>query len=386
MKFAISFAATLALAALSGCSSGVSHGGWFDGSSKDLRHRLREERRVMLELAAEERLSIELPVGPIRVVVGEGPHDLRAVLEVQATGEERAREVLAASEIALERGAQGLSIRLVTPPESGQSTFRVAAELELSVPAGTRLEARTGAGPIEVTGALGDSRLRSSFGEVRAQGVRGALSVESGSGAVEVVDVRGGEVQAKSSFGQVTLRDVQGDAVRAESGSGTVHGESIRAATVLLHTRFGEVRGRSIEGRLEAKSGSGAIRIEDFRGELDVESSFGTVVCEGRFGSLSVRSGSGSVEVRALEGSRVESPWKVDSRFGAVKLAVPNDFACELHAKTGHGALDIGFPITVEAGGLGRSAREVRGRIGSGGGSVSLTSGSGAVSLAPRTR
>lgn len=380
-------ASILAFALLPACTIQTSHGSWFSGGSADLGYEAREERHSSLELEAGALLSVELPAGSMRVVVSEGPSDLRATLTARATSDERAREVLAASTIALERGSHGLAVRLTVPAkDGGTGNFQVSADLEISVPAGTRLEARTGMGRVEVEGALGNSRLRSSFGDVRARGVRGALSAESGSGAVEIAAARGSEVHAKSSFGQVVLRDVEGEDVRAESGSGTVHGESIRAPSILLRTSFGDVRARSLEGRLEAKSGSGSIRVESFRGALDANSSFGTIVCEGEFSALSVHSGSGSVDVRAGAASRIEGTWKVGSNFGAVRVFVPDDFACELSARTGHGAFDIGFPITVEAGGLGKASREVRGRIGAGGGAVLLSSGSGTVSLLPLPR
>ncbi len=387
MKSTARLASLLVLATLPGCTIQSSQAGWFSSGSGNLKHEAREERRSPLELEPGSRLSVELPAGSVRVVVGEGPFDLRANLIARASSDERAREVLAASAIALERDSKGLSIRLTAPPDTEEKgAFQVSADLELTVPTGIQLEARTGMGRVEVEGAVGNSRLRSSFGEVRATGVRGALSAESGSGSVEVVDARGDEVRAKSSFGQVVLRDVEGQEVRAESGSGAVHGESIRAARIFLHTSFGEVRAQAVEGRLEAKSGSGGIRVEGFRGALDANSSFGTIGCEGDFSALSVQSGSGTVEVHAGPASRVEAPWKIHSNFGAVRLRVAPDFACELSAKTGFGSLDVGFPLTIEAGGLGKSLREVRGRIGAGGGPVSLTSGSGSISLVPHPR
>jgi hypothetical protein len=66
-----------------------------------------------------------------------------------------------------------------------------------------------------------------------------------------------------------------------------------------------------------------------------------------------------------------------------VLLLVPEGFGCRVHARTGSGEVECDLPVVIEAGQR-RTDSHLLGQIGSGGGQVSLSSGSGDVSLRRR--
>lgn len=365
------------------------HGGvetFFDGGA-DLRHEERSKTEGALELAGGSLLAVELPAGSVRVSVSEGPAKFEATLVARASSSAAALEALAASELVVEPRAEGLGMRLATPSSGGGAQrWHVRADLVLHVPAGVRLQLSTGSGAIELCGPLGDSVLRSSYGSLDASGLRGNLVAKTGSGSVQVADVRGDVVELESSYGKVALRSVEARRVEAKSGSGAIELQSVQAETVRASTSYGSVQAREVVGSLEARSGSGRVSVGDLRGSLEAHSSYGQVDCEGVFEGLVAHSGSGSVEVRAHVGSSPRATWKLSSGYGRVRLALPDDFGCELDARTSYGEVDIGFPIQIEPGGLKVGSRKVSGRIGAGGGRVELSSGSGSVAVVPLSR
>ena len=64
-------------------------------------------------------------------------------------------------------------------------------------------------------------------------------------------------------------------------------------------------------------------------------------------------------------------------------LRVPEGFDCRVHARTGSGEVECDLPVVVEAGQR-KNDTHLLGQIGSGGGQVRLSSGSGDVALRRR--
>lgn len=134
-----------------------------------------------------------------------------------------------------------------------------AVEIQLEVPAGSRLQVKGGSGEVRVAVSLAGAGLDVGSGDVRLGEVTGEVEVRTGSG-------------------DVTLAAVAG-AVRVSSGSGDLHLE-----------RAG--------GPVDVKTGAGDIVVGEVRGEVRVLTGSGDLRVE-RMGAgrLGVRTGAGDVSV-----------------------------------------------------------------------------------------
>jgi DUF4097 and DUF4098 domain-containing protein YvlB len=388
MKPSLQSLALLAVTALgAGCVVKVGPGGisW-DGDSITLDHTVQREETYPLSLAPGDMLDLDTGYGSVDVTATtDGRSELRAIVHATGRTDEEARAVLARYEVVIERGSKGPRVRLEGEPltlDEGNVHMQIPANVSYlaTVPAGTPLIARTSSGDIQVRGAVGSSRLETTYGAVNLDEVRGNITAKSSSGDVNAGRVEGEQVELTSSYGAVRLNGAKARSVSCSSGSGNIEVGPTQADELDLVTSYGHVIAHDCSGKLRARTGSGDVRLRGVRGAIDAESSYGSVDIEGELSELRARSGSGPVTARAAETSRVESSWSLSSSYGSVALSVPEGFDCELDAKTGWGEVECDFPITV---GPGKKQGEthLRGTVGDGGGEVQLSSGSGDVAL-----
>ena len=419
------FSAAIAACALAtaGCYICTSDGTFDMGL--DLGAKAVREETHELAIQGDQRLSVDVRHGDLHVhASSSGTPTLHATITSRGMTSDAAQHVVDAAHLSIESTSEGVFVRVQDSPADREvegGTMRAASrfDLDLQLPAGVRLSLATGSGDIEVVGPFGSSDLRTSTGRIEARNVEGDLTLHSSAGDVEANAVHGERIEAITSHGcvrlascsaksvigtsdagDVRMQSVTAERVEASSGHGDaelehVHGdlnvklssgslrvEDLSGARHDVKSEFGSLRIAGAHGDLTAETSSGSISIADFDGRLRAHSSYGSIHAEGVFLELAVDCGSGTVDVRAEKGSRVDREWKLSSSYGAVKLGVPSDIACELAAKTGFGGLDVRLPIEVPAGET-KSSRSVRGKIRGGGELVSLESSSGSVSLYP---
>jgi hypothetical protein len=214
------------------------------------------------------------------------------------------------------------------------------ADLVVEVPADRRTEVYLAVGRAEARDVQGDLRIDTGSGDVAVRDVTGALEVDTGSGSVNVQGVRG-DVLVDTGSGRVDASDLFGGDVELDTGSGRI---------VVLGV---EAR------RLRVDTGSGEIRATGVRSD-DVE--FDT--------------GSGDIEVELLED--IER-FAVDTGSGRVTVRVPEGLGAEVELDTGSGRIDVGLPMELST----AQRDHVRGRIGDGGGRLTVDTGSGSIRIVP---
>ena len=214
------------------------------------------------------------------------------------------------------------------------------ADLVVEVPANRNTAIYLAVGHAEARGVTGDLRIDTGSGEVSVVDIAGALEVDTGSGAVTVGNVRG-DVLVDTGSGRVDASGLVGDDVALDTGSGRIVVEGVEAR------------------RLRVDTGSGSITVTGVRSE-DVE----------------VDTGSGSIEVELLTDIQ---RFAVDTGSGGVTIRVPDGFGAEVELDTGSGRIDVGLPMEL------RTVRRdhVRGRIGDGGGQLTVDVGSGSIRIIP---
>lgn len=225
------------------------------------------------------RHSFRTPT-PIRLELdnGSGHVVVRATETTETTVEVTGRN---AEEVQVEH--DGDTLRVQPPrPRLGFLTGDQSLDITVVSPVGSSLDVRVGSADVDVTGPVGQSRLRSGSGDVSIEQVEGSVSVEAGSG-----DLRVGRVSvdlgAKSGSGSVTVADVGGTAT-VVSGSGDVT-IGVAGATTVVRTGSGDLEVGDIAGDVSLTTGSGDLTVRNARG-----------------GRLSAKGGSGDVHVAVPRG------------------------------------------------------------------------------------
>ena len=355
----------------------------FDGIS--VNEQAQRSETHALELGKGETLTLDTDYGDIEVVAGDGPSEIRATIHASGRTAKEAEEVLARYTIEIDHGPDGPSARLVGEPlriHDGGSHLVIGAHVDYSatVPAGTPLVATTSSGDIRTTGELGKCRLDTEYGNIALEAARGDVTAKTSSGSVSAERVEAARIDLASDYGDVSLRDAHAERLSCKTSSGNVTVEAAEARTIELSTDYGNVHvGKSI-GDVKAHSSSGDVRLHGVRGAIAADSDYGAVEVDGQLADLRATSSSGDVRVRAETGSRADSGWTLASDYGTVVLRAPEGFGCVLDARTDYGSVECEFPITIEAGKK-KGESKLKGTVGSGGGTVKLSSGSGNVAL-----
>ncbi len=123
---------------------------------------------------------------------------------------------------------------------------RGGADLDISVPIGTRVVLEGFSSPFSVRGVKGDVSVETLNGSIVVTDAAGKVSAESVTGDIEIDGVAG-DVRAESVSGSVTLKNVDGD-IATESVSGPVDIVSANSARVRAETVGGSL---SYDGTIE---------------------------------------------------------------------------------------------------------------------------------------
>ncbi len=171
----------------------------------------------------------------------------------------------------------GRRLTVRTPREAPLRT--VPLMIEVSAPAGSSINARSGSADVAVTGVSAALDVATGSGQVQAQRCTGAAEVRTGSGDVRLGTVLG-QLQVRTGSGEVDVISVEGT-----RGSGTVH------------TSSGDVRLGAVAHDVSARTGSGDLTVVDASaGGLELTTGSGQLrvgIHPGVLAELDVSSGSG---------------------------------------------------------------------------------------------
>ncbi|MEP6765020.1 MAG: DUF4097 family beta strand repeat-containing protein [Gemmatimonadaceae bacterium] len=216
--------------------------------------------------------------------------------------------------------------------------LEASADIEVQVPNGVSVRVNLGAGEIVVNNVNGDLAVDAQSANLSVSDVKGVVDLEVGSGHSDIVNITG-SIMLDAGSGNVVARNLNGPAISLETGSGTV-----------------TVDGCSGE-KMTFDTGSGGLRLTAVRGR-----------------TISLDTGSGSVSLALLSTPDLIT---VDSGSGNVTLTLPSNYAASLHVETGSGRVQSDFPVQLTS----KSRDQMIGRIGTGGGRLTIDTGSGSVRL-----
>jgi DUF4097 and DUF4098 domain-containing protein YvlB len=231
------------------------------------------------EVGPAPDLRVDTFAGAVTVRAGSGG-EIRVVATKRAPRTSDPERI----EIQMVEQGNGLVVRAQNP----RRLSNAAVNFEITAPPGTRLDAHSGSGSVQVNG------------------LEGGVRVDTGSGSV-------------------TLRDLKGD--------------------VDAHTGSGSMEASKVEGSLVLDTGSGRVTIEDMVGDSKAHTGSGGIDVYGARGIGLFDTGSGSVE---YEGSPVgECRFKTGS--GSITLRLPADLDARVDLHTGSGSIDVAYPVDGQA-------------------------------------
>ena len=166
----------------------------------------------------------------------------------------------------------------------------------VTMPVASRLTTKLGSADLDVTGSVGETRLKSGSGDIRLDRVASEAGVDTGSG-------------------DITVREITGD-LRVRTASGDVAVERLGGSADVA-TASGDVEIGSAAGEVSVKTASGDLRIREARKDVSLATASGdlTVDLMGA-GQLQARNVSGDIRVGIPAGLPV---WTdVNSMSGSV--------------------------------------------------------------------
>jgi len=227
-------------------------------------------------------------------------------------------------------------------------------------------------------------RIRSSLSASRLSLEVEPVSGRTGDSKLEVWVPAGVRVVARSTSGDVTVKGTKGE-VDARSTSGDV---VVTAATdrITIESVSGDVRGSQLNGDIRSESVSGTIEIRDASGPVRAETTSGDISLLGVTSrNAFATTVSGEVEYDGTVDK--DGRYEFHSHSGDIRLGIPESSSAQFSVETFSGSLDSEFPITLQPGqrSTGRP-RRFEFTLGSGGARITAESFSGDIVLARRVR
>jgi len=268
--------------------------------------------------------EVDIAAGSIHLIAGD---QAETMVTVNPANPSSKMDVEAAGKARVELSGSALSV--VVPKPGGilsYVSFRDwgLVDVVIELPAGSSVEAKTGAGGVRADGDFGELGARSGAGDIH----------------VDHAHVR----RLASGAGRLTLGSSRGDAELVTAGDmdiGTIEG-SADVKNLNGRTRIGEVG-----GRLRVRSANGDISVGRAGNDVAIRTANGSIeIAELVSGEVSLATASGALDIGIANGT---SAW-VDARtqFGQVRNDLeptvgPEDTGAkvEIRARTSFGDVHI---------------------------------------------
>src|SRR3984885_1050185 len=298
---------------------------------------------------------------------------------VKASGQETVRSFQqseadsANKQTPLELIQQGDQIIIRTNQDKASDHAQPSADLDISVPAGSSIEAHGRYGDFDIQGVNGSVNINSDNAGVRLENLGGDVQIETrASDTIRAVDIkgnvelkgRGDDVELQNIAGRVTVNGVYVGEIQLNNLAQPVEWQDPMNSMAFekvpgqVRVSRGEFTGNNIVGPVRLKAHSADVQLSDFTQSLDLTID------------------RGDIDLRP--GKNVPK-MEVHTRSGDIDLALLPGAKFDLRASTEHGdaSNDYGDPLREDASGHGASIAGTTGagpqlRLATGGGTLPL--------------
>jgi DUF4097 and DUF4098 domain-containing protein YvlB len=274
----------------------------------------------------------------------------------------------------LELIQQGDQIIIRTNQDRASERSQPSEDLEISVPAGSSIEAHGRYGDFDIQNVSGNVDINSDNAGVRLDNIGGNVRIDlRASDIVRAVGVKG-SVDLKGRGQDLELQDITGP-------------------VTVVATFVGQVQLRNLMQPLRYESGQTSLSFEKLPGQVQMSlgeftanNVIGPLRLNGRSRDVQLSNVTQSLELTLDRGDIELRPGKnlpkmqVRTRSGDIELALPPGAKFDLRASTERGDAenDFGDPLRVEEYGHGQT---IQGSTGGGGPQLRLDTGRGSISV-----
>lgn len=323
---------------------------------------------VEKDIPVEERKLVRIanPNGLIQLRPGAGGRiRLEARKIARAKDEDTARDLAAEARVRVVESSDEIEIRVEIPSRVSQNTSlgellgftkrrHVTVELFVEVPPSMEVALHTASGDVDLEGVRSGGEISATSGDVWVSDCEGDFIVGVASGDVEIEGIVG-ELELSSASGELSVRDISGSVVVSAAG--------------------GDFVGKRIGKSFNLDGASGSVSLEDCGGRVEISTASGDVWLKGVKADISVSTSNGDVTAFTLNGEQVNV--EISCSSGDIELTVPGNSSYKLEISSVNGAIYTKVPLSVQK----VSRHELLGNVGSGKGSVSLSTSSGDIKL-----
>jgi len=232
---------------------------------------------------------------------------------------------------------------------------------------------------IRILATIERGRLETSISRSRVSIEARSVNSRMGNTRYELTVPAGTRVDANAVSGDITVRGT-GAEVEANTVSGEITVEDA-SGVVDIGSVSGEIRLTKVAGRIDVSTVSGELDVDDATGDLSAETVSGTtLVRRGKLRAMRTSSVSGNI---SYDGTfDPAGDYRFNTHSGDVTVSIPANGGASLEVETWSGNIQSDFPLTLQPGdNMGRHNRHMTFNIGTGGARVSAETFSGNISI-----
>jgi len=266
-------------------------------------------------------VTVDLSVGFVRITASDRTD---TVVELRPSDPADESDVQATQQTRVDY-ADGV-LRIIGPKRTFDFSRKTrSVDVAIELPSGSQVSVDLQAGDIRCAGRLGQSKLKTSIGNVWLEQT-GPLRLNTGAGHVTADDITG-NAEVSTGSGKIRIGEIDGTAVVKNSNGDT----TIDAVT-------GDVRVRAANGAISIERAGAGVDAKSSNGDIRL----GQVVR----GSVMVGTAMGSLEIGIADGT---AAWlEMNTGFGHVRNLLENavrpedaDQTVEVRGRTSYGDITI---------------------------------------------
>ncbi len=270
-------------------------------------------------------VTISSPQGELVIRAGEAA-EVRVVARkrVGADREEDAKRLADQIQVRFTQTPAGLEIR----PEfdAGEHGRVKRVDLEVTLPAKTDLQLSANRGDIRVNGIQGAVRLTCRFGDVELQAIKGKTEVDQSRGSIRAANLEG-NLRVAGRGDELDLADIAGEVNIQGEFFGDVKIKNVSKLTHFLSSRT-DLSSERIRGALQLDSGDlrlikpeGAVNLLTHNKDIEVEDFDGRLQIQNRRG-----------DIRLTPHQSVKQDIQVTNESGDIELVLPANSSFQINA------------------------------------------------------
>jgi hypothetical protein len=249
-------------------------------------------------------------------------------------------------------------------------------------------------GPVDLTADTHAGSITVHPGDASTVRIHASIRVNHDSAAADVA-ARIHSIETNPPIQQtgniIRINRIEDEALRRQI---SIAYEISMPANGKLHARTGSgaMKVEGIQGPVDAATGSGSVDAARIGSEVRVRTGSGRITIDSIQGKVQADTGSGSIEARAVAGPgtlhtgsgslRLEQtaagPVQAHTGSGTVDIHLPAAAGFELRARTGSGQISVSQPVTASGS---MNKHEIHGQVRGGGPLVDVSTGSGRINI-----